>query len=269
VTWRNLREELCEVLAETVEARVPLGSFHPNQSVHVERGGWAKFGARPTRSVCRECKTLFLQYYKGKVAKFCSRPCRKRAWKRQHHGNLLQELREHRWSTRRCPCGKPVRPPKRNTGLAPIYCSRQCGNRQIAHRKRCVECIYRGAPACTSRLPKRRHRRFKLTEADVDYARKMRAEGASGTAIAARFGISGRWALIITNADAPYREVRKRKPWGSGPRGAAGGLRLTGAQVEEARQMRAAGAFLKAISARLGISHAHASRICQSPEGNP
>jgi len=275
MTWRNLREELCEVLAETIEARVPLGSFHPNQSVHVETGGRTKFGARPERSTCRECKTIFSQYYKGKIAKFCSRSCRVRVWKRKRISDLTQEVRAFRASTSRCPCGKPSRPTGRDSGALATYCSKRCGNRQIAHRKRCVECVYRGAPACTSKVPRRnpwanatvwRDGRLLLTAADRQAARRMRAEGALSPAIAARFGISARYALVITRGSAPYREVRKRKPWGSGPRGAAGGLKLTGAQVEEARQLRASGAILKVLAARFGISGAHASRICRSSD---
>ena len=272
MTWRNLREELCEVLAETIEARVPLGSFHPNQSVHVETGGRTKFGARPERTTCRECKTIFAQFYKGKIAKFCSRACRLRVWKRKRIAGLTQEIRAFRASTTKCPCGKAARSTGRNTGSLATYCSRQCGQRQRAHRKRCIECVYRGARACKfpSRKPSAsafwRAGRLKLTGADLHSARMMRAEGELGTEIAARFGISERWALKITKGSAPYREVRKRKPWGSGPRGAAGGLKLTGAQVEEARQLRASGAILKVLAARFGISGAHASRICRSSD---
>ncbi|HMI85315.1 MAG TPA: hypothetical protein VK550_14565, partial [Polyangiaceae bacterium] len=58
MAWRNLRDELCEVLAETVEARIPL-ALHPGQSVHIEWGGRTTFRGRSVRATCRQCHKGF------------------------------------------------------------------------------------------------------------------------------------------------------------------------------------------------------------------
>jgi hypothetical protein len=276
MTWRNLREELCDVLAETVSARVPLGSFQPNQSVHVERGGRTRFGARPERTTCRECKALFSQPRTGIVARYCSRSCRLRVWKRKRFGALTQELRAFRAAVSKCPCGKPARSTGRNSGSLATYCSARCRAKQQWHRTRCRECIYRGAKRCVPLVPKHkpwakatiwRDGRAILSPAQREEACRMRANGSTGPVIGARFNISARYALKLTRAFAPERSPSPRKAWGSGPRGHGGALKVTPAQVDVARAMRATGASCKAIAAELGISRSHASRVTKGALG--
>lgn len=272
MTWRNLREEIFEHLAEAVEAKIPLGSYQPNQSIFVYKGGRTVFRDRPTRTTCRECKVIFKQPRTGPVADFCSRRCRLRVWKRKRFGELTQELRAFRASTSKCPCGKPARSTGRDSGALATYCDARCGARQQWHRARCSECIYRGAKKCVPLVPKKkpwatatvwRNGRPRLSQAQREEACRMRAGGATGPAIAARFSISARWALKLTRAFAPERTPSSRKPWGSGPRGDGGGLKVTAEQVGAARRMRADGDSLKTIAAAIGTSLTNAWRITQ------
>jgi hypothetical protein len=258
MTWRNLREELCDVLAETIEARIPLAKHHPNQSVHIIRRSTKPAKALAERVYCRECRKLFERSKFNTRATFCTRACQARNGRRRRDAPFVREIRAARIAARRCRCGKPVRqpkrasgrltnfcgalcsrraryeafrakrpapppvepricacgvtmpPPKRSNGAPRQYCSKACQRRQHKHLHRCVECIFRGATACTRRVP------------------------------------------------AP-----KRKPWTDATEWRPGRLRLTAEQRAEARRMREAGAVLAAVAARFGIAESHAHRVTQ------
>lgn len=241
MSWRNLREELCDVLAETVEARVPLGWFQPNQSVHVERGGRTTFKDVPQRATCRECRKPFRRRRATPRHVFCSDACQSRYWNRRHRTPLLQEVRACRVALTRCRCGKPARAPCLKVGATPKYCSNKCASSayrkprakldrfrvrvcacgkaaraaathgvapttcsqncatlQSKHRRRCVECIFNGAPRCTrpiaERVPTTGLGRPRITDAQRAEAIQMRADRSSVKQIAAHLGISEGYA---------------------------------------------------------------------------
>jgi hypothetical protein len=252
MSWRNLRAELCEVLAETVSARVPLGSFHPNQSVHVERGGRTTFRKQAERATCRECKRTFRRKKFGMKAVFCSKVCRERTWKRKHDSPLRQEIRNHRASTQRCPCGKSARAPKRNTGVMPRYCSAKCGEhlRNIQRPSKAPPGRFYVRFCACGKPAKRPNQTGTVPKHCSQLCAKRQSVHRQRCA-----------QCIYRGGPACIRAVPKRRPWTDATECRPGRPTLSRAAREEARRMRADGALLTTIAARLGIGFSHASRL--------
>ncbi len=248
MSWRNLQAELCEVLSETIEARVPLGSFHPNQSVHVVHGLRTTFRKRGMQAKCRECKRVFHRKTLGMKAIYCSPLCRNRSNRKPLY-SLLREVRECRALHQRCPCGKPARAPRRGNGRFPLYCSERCGRR------------YR-------QKSRARAGRF---DARLCACGKL-AKAPSPTGVASQYcGTNCRQRqrahkerceqCVFRGALACVRKAPRRKPWSEATMWRKGRPRLTAAQRDEACRMREAGSVLTEIAAHLGISSTHACQI--------